>query len=65
MEPSCEKAEGAGRMSAHSIWHKPCPIVGGGGARETFAMPTFAEALVSQELTLSFVPPAEQRLWRT
>ena len=24
---------------AHSIWRKPCPIVGGGDARETFAMP--------------------------
>ena len=38
-KPRCERQEGAGRRSAHSIGHKPCPIVGGGGARETFAMP--------------------------
>jgi hypothetical protein len=38
-KPSCERREGAGAgCRAHSIGHKPCPIVGGEGARETFAM---------------------------
>jgi hypothetical protein len=38
-KPSREKREDAGRMGAHSIWRKLCPIVGGGDARGTFAMP--------------------------
>ena len=38
-KPSCEKREGAGRMSGTLHWRKPCPIVGGGGAKETFSMP--------------------------
>jgi hypothetical protein len=38
-KPSCVKREGAGRMSGTLHLAQPCPIVGGGDARETFAMP--------------------------
>ena len=38
-KPSRETREGPAGCRAHSIWRKPCPIVGGGDARETFAMP--------------------------
>jgi hypothetical protein len=38
-KPSCEKGKVRAGCRAHSIWHKLCPIVGGGGARETFEMP--------------------------
>ncbi len=52
---------------AHSIWHKPCPIVGAAGAQERLSRcRTFAEAagVSGADLEL-FVPHAEQRLWRT
>ena len=42
------------------------PIGGGGGARRIFWTPNaWAKWLVARELNLSFVPNAEQRLWRT
>jgi len=76
-KPVLERWSDTGSQSARSgkeqagcrepyIWRKPCPIVGGAGARETFERPSgLVKWLVSQGLILSFVPDAEQRLWRT
>jgi len=50
---------------AHSIWHKPCPIVAAGAQERLSRCRTFAEAAGVSGADLSFVPPAEQRLWRT
>src|ERR1700693_5039881 len=65
-KPSCEKREGAGRMSgtlplAQALYNR-----GRRGRKKDFRdAERLVKRLVSQELTLSFVPHAEQRLWRT
>jgi transposase len=65
-KPSCEKREGASRMSgtlhlAHALSNR-----GRRGRKRDFRdAERLVKRLVSQELTLSFVPDAEQRLWRT
>jgi transposase len=50
----------------HCIWRKPYLIAGGAGASLIFETPNdWVKRLVSEELVLSFVPDAEQRLWLT
>jgi transposase len=49
-----------------SIWRKHDRIVDGADARRIFPTPNvLVKRLVADELILSFVPDAEQRLWRT
>ena len=51
---------------ARSISHKRSRIAGAGGRKKDFPdAERLVKRLVAQELTLSFVPDAEQRLWRT
>ena len=65
-KPSCEKREGAGRMSG--TLHLAQALSNGGrrGRKRDFRdAERLLKRLVSQKLTLSFVPDGEQRLWRT
>jgi transposase len=65
-KPSREKREGAGRMSG--TLHLAQALSNGGrrGRKRDFRdAERLLKRLVSQELTLSFVPNGEQRLWRT
>src|SRR5256884_2790645 len=65
-KPSCEKREGAGRMSGTLHLAQALSNRGRRGRKRDFRdAERLVKRLVSQELTLSFVPDAEQRLWRT
>src|SRR5437016_9160470 len=65
-KPSCEKREGAGRMSGTLHLAQALSNRGRRGRKRDFRdAERLVKRLVSQELTLSFVPHAEQRLWRT
>jgi len=63
---SAEKREGAGRMSGALHLAQALSNRGRRGRKRDFRdAERLVKRLVSQELTLSFVPDAEQRLWRT
>jgi len=65
-KPTCEKREGAGRMSGTLHLAQALSNRGRRGHKRDFRdAERLVKRLVSQELTLSFVPDAEQRLWRT
>jgi len=65
-KPSCDKREGAGRMSGTLHLAQAWSNRGRRGRKRDFKdAEGLGKRLVSQELTLSFVPDAEQRLWRT
>ena len=65
-KPACEKREGAGRMSGTLHLAQALSNRGRRGRKNDFRdAERLVKRLVSQELTLSFVPDAEQRLWRT
>jgi transposase len=65
-KPSCEKREGAGRMSGTLHLAQALSNRGRRGRKRDFRdAERLLKRLVSQELTLSFVPNVEQRLWRT
>ena len=65
-KPTCEKREGAGRMSGTLHLAQALSNRGRRGRKRDFRdAERLVKRLVSQELTLSFVPDAEQRLWRT
>ena len=65
-KPSREKREGACRMSGTLHLAQALSNRGRRGRKRDFRdAERLLKRLVSQELTLSFVPHAEQRLWRT
>jgi transposase len=65
-KPTCEKRESAGRMSGTLHLAQALSNRGRRGRKRDFRdAERLVKRLVSQELTLSFVPAAEQRLWRT
>jgi transposase len=65
-EPTCQKWGGAGPMSgALHLAHAQSNRGRRGRKRDFPDAQRLAKRLVAQELTLSFVPEAEQRLWRT
>jgi hypothetical protein len=65
-KPSCEKREGAGRMSGTLHLAQALSNRGRRGRKRDFRhAERLLKRLGSQELTLSFVPNAEPRLWRT
>src|SRR5216684_509877 len=61
-KPICEKREGASRRSGTLHLAQALSNRGRRGRKKDFRD---AERLVARELTLSFVPDVEQRLWRT
>src|SRR5438105_2119383 len=64
--PSCQKQEGAGAMSGKLHLAQAQSNRGRRGRKRDFPdAERLVKRLVAQELTLSFVPDAEQRLWRT
>src|ERR1035441_1563455 len=65
-KPSCQKRQGAGPMSGTLHLAQALSNRGRRGRKKDFRdAERLLKRLVSQELTLSFVPNAEQRLWRT
>src|ERR1700686_304239 len=65
-KPSREKREGAGRMSGTLHLAQALSNRGRRGRKNDFRdAERLVKRLVARELTLSFVPDAEQRLWRT
>src|SRR6476660_9997010 len=65
-KPSCPNREGAGKMSGTLHLAQALSNRGRRGRKKDFRdAERLVKRLVSQELTLSFVPDAEQRLWRT
>src|SRR5499427_4758122 len=65
-KPTCQHREGAGRMSGTLHLAQALSNRGRRGRKNDFRdAERLVKRLVSQELTLSFVPDAEQRLWRT
>ena len=65
-KPRCQKREGAGPMSGTLHLAQAQSNRGPRGRKKDFPdAERLVKRLVAQELTLSFVPPAEQRLWRT
>src|SRR5438270_13996123 len=65
-KPSCEKREGAGRMSGTLHLAQALSNRGRRGRKRDFRdAERLVKRLVSQELTLRFVPHARQRLCRT
>jgi transposase len=65
-KPTCQKREGAGSMSGTLHLAQARSNRGPRGRKKDFAdAERLVKRLVAQELTLSFVPDAEQRLWRT
>jgi len=65
-KPICEKREGARRKSGTLHLAQALSNRGRRGRKKDFRdAERLVKRLVSQELTLSFVPDAEQRLWRT
>jgi transposase len=64
--PLCEKREGARRKSGTLDLAQALSNRGRQGRKRDFPdAERLVKRLVAQELTLSFVPDAEQRLWRT
>ena len=65
-KPICEKWEGRGPMSGSLHLAQAQSNRGVRGRKNDFAdAERLVRRLVAEELTLSFVPDAEQRLWRT
>src|SRR5260370_6744720 len=65
-KPSCENREGAGKMSGTLHLAQALSNRGRCGSKKEFRdAERLVKRLVSQELTLSFVPDGEHRLWRT
>jgi len=65
-KPTCQKREGAGAMSGTLHLAQARSNRGPRGRKKDFPdAERLVKRLVAQELTLSFVPDAEQRLWRT
>ena len=65
-KPSCQNREGAGKKSGTLHLAQALSNRGRRGRKKDFRdAERLVKRLVSQELTLSFVPDAEQRLWRT
>jgi transposase len=65
-KPSCQNREGAGKMSGTLHLAQALSNRGRRGRKKDFPdAERLVKRLVSQELTLSFVPDTEQRLWRT
>jgi transposase len=65
-KPICQKREGAGRMSGSLHLAQAQSNRGRQGRKRDFPdAERLVRRLVARELTLSFVPDAEQRLWRT
>ena len=65
-KPACEKREGARRKSGSLHLAQALSNRGRRGRKRDFPdAERLVKRLVAQELTLSFVPDAEQRLWRT
>ena len=65
-KPMRQKREGAGRMSGTLHLAQAQSNRGPRGRKKDFPdAERLVKRLVAQELTLSFVPDAEQRLWRT
>jgi transposase len=65
-KPTCQKREGAGPMSGALHLAQAQSNRGPRGRKKDFPdAERLVKRLVAQELTLSFVPGAEQRLWRT
>src|SRR6201987_2223939 len=65
-KPICEKREGAGRMSGTLHLAQALSNRGRRGRKKDFRdAERLVKRLISQELILSFVSDAEQRLWRT
>ena len=65
-KPIRQQREGAGPMSGTLHLAPPQSNRGPGGRRKDFPdAERLVKRLVAQELTLSFVPDVEQRLWRT
>jgi transposase len=65
-KPDCQKREGAGPMSGTLHLAQAKSNRGPRGRKNDFAdAERLVRRLVAQELTLSFVPEPEQRLWRT
>jgi transposase len=65
-QPSCKKREGAGPMSGTLHLAQAQSNRGARGRKRDFPdAERLVKRLVANELTLSFVPDTEQRLWRT
>jgi transposase len=65
-QPICQKREGGGSMSGALHLAQALSNRGRRGRKRDFPdAERLVKRLVAQELTLSFVPDAEQRLWRT
>ena len=65
-KPTCSHREDAGKMSGTLHLAQALSNRGRRGRKKDFRdAERLVERLVSQELTLSFVPETEQRLWRT
>jgi transposase len=65
-KPSCQKREGAGPMSGALHVAQALSNRGRRGRKKDFPdAERLVKRLVADELILSFVPDAEQRLWRT
>src|SRR3974390_3091834 len=65
-KPRCQSREGAGRMSATLHLAQALSNRGRRGRKKDFRdAERLVKRLVARELVLSFVPDAEQRLWRT
>jgi len=65
-KPACEKREGAGPLSGTLHLAQAQSNRGPRGRKNDFAdAERLVRRLVAEELTLSFVPNPEQRLWRT
>jgi transposase len=65
-KPICQKREGAGPMSGALHLAQAQSNRGARGRKKDFPdAERLVKRLVAQELTLSFVPDVEQRLWRT
>jgi transposase len=65
-QPICQKREGGGSMSGALPLAQALSNRGRRGRKRDFPdAERLVKRLVAQELTLSFVPDAEQRLWRT
>jgi hypothetical protein len=65
-KPRCRQREGVGPMSGTLHWAQALSNRGRRGRKNDFRdAERLVKRRVAQELTLSFVPDAEQRLWRT
>ena len=65
-KPTCQHRDGAGKMSGTLHLAQALSNRGRRGRKKDFRdAQRLVKRLVSQELALSFVPDAEQRLWRT